>query len=64
MKPWTKSPESFDETAASSSTKRSTTYLTTHRQDVEHIEAGLRQAEAGEFVSEDEVAQAFARWHV
>jgi RHH-type rel operon transcriptional repressor/antitoxin RelB len=39
-------------------------YLTTHRWHAEHIEEGLRQAEAGEFASEEEVAQAFARWSV
>lgn len=27
-----------------------------------HIEEGVRQAEAGEFASEDEVRAAFARW--
>jgi len=37
-------------------------YLATHRWHVEHIEEGLRQAEAGEFASEEEVEQAFARW--
>lgn len=37
-------------------------YLATHRWQVEHIEEGLRQAEAGEFATEDEVTQAFARW--
>jgi predicted transcriptional regulator len=37
-------------------------YLATHRWQVEHIEEGLRQAETGEFASDDEVEQAFARW--
>jgi len=36
--------------------------LATHHWQVEHIEKGLRQAEAGEFANEDEVAQSFARW--
>ena len=29
---------------------------------VEHIKEGLRQADAGEFASDEEVAAAFARW--
>ena len=37
-------------------------YLATQRWLVEHIEEGLRQAEAGEFASDDAVAEAFARW--
>ncbi len=37
-------------------------YLAVHRWHIDHIEEGLRQAEAGEFASGDEVAQAFARW--
>jgi len=36
-------------------------YLATHRWQAEHIAEGFRQAEAGEFASEEEVAQAFAR---
>ncbi len=36
-------------------------YLATHRWQVEHIEEALRQAQAGEFASEEEVAAAFAR---
>ena len=28
----------------------------------EHIEEGVRQAEAGEFASESEVAEAFRKW--
>jgi len=38
------------------------TYLEVRRWQLEHIREGLRQAEAGEFASEDEVRQAFARW--
>ena len=37
-------------------------YLATHRWQIAHIEHGLRQAEAGEFASEDEINAAFARW--
>jgi len=36
-------------------------YLATHRWQVEHIEEGLRQAQAREFASEEEVEQTFAR---
>jgi predicted transcriptional regulator len=37
-------------------------YLELHAWQVAHIEEGLRQADAGEFASEAEVAEAFARW--
>lgn len=37
-------------------------YLEVHRWQIEHIKKGLRQAEAGRFASEKEVARAFARW--
>jgi predicted transcriptional regulator len=37
-------------------------YLEVHRWQVEHILEGLRQADAEEFASDEEVAQAFARW--
>ncbi len=37
-------------------------YLDVRRWQLEHIREGLRQAEAGEFATEDEVRQAFARW--
>lgn len=37
-------------------------YLELQAWQVEHIEEGLRQAEAGEFASEAEVREAFARW--
>jgi RHH-type rel operon transcriptional repressor/antitoxin RelB len=37
-------------------------YLAVHRWQITHIEQGLRQADAGEFASEDEVNAAFARW--
>ncbi|TLU70637.1 CopG family ribbon-helix-helix protein [Lichenicoccus roseus] len=37
-------------------------YLAVHRWQIARIEEGLRQAEAGEFASEDEVNAAFARW--
>jgi predicted transcriptional regulator len=37
-------------------------YLELHGWQVEHIEEGMRQAEAGEFASEAEVRAAFARW--
>ena len=39
-----------------------TAYLELHAWQVAHIEEGLRQADAGEFASEAEVAEAFARW--
>ena len=37
-------------------------YLDVHRWQAEHIGEGLRQAEAGEFATDEEVAAAFARW--
>ncbi|MHB0704116.1 CopG family ribbon-helix-helix protein [Roseomonas mucosa] len=37
-------------------------YLTVHRWQIAHIEEGLRQADAGEFASDEEVNAAFARW--
>ncbi len=37
-------------------------YLDAHRWQTEHIEKGLRQAQAGQFASDKEVARAFARW--
>ncbi len=37
-------------------------YLDVQRWQVEHIAEGLRQAEAGEFASDEEVAATFARW--
>jgi RHH-type transcriptional regulator, rel operon repressor / antitoxin RelB len=37
-------------------------YLELHAWQVAHLEEGLRQADAGEFASEAEVAEAFARW--
>lgn len=37
-------------------------YIETHRWQTAHIEEGLRQANAGEFASDDEVAAAFAKW--
>ncbi len=37
-------------------------YLAVHRWQIAYIQQGLRQAEAGEFASEDEVNAAFARW--
>ena len=37
-------------------------YLAVHRWQIAHIEKGLRQAEAGEFASDEEVAAAYARW--
>lgn len=36
------------------------TYLDIHRKQAEHIREGLRQADASEFASEDEVAAAFS----
>ncbi len=37
-------------------------YLELHAWQVEHIEEGVRQADAGEFASEAEVREAFAPW--
>ena len=37
-------------------------YLELRSWQVAHIEVGLRQADAGEFASEAEVAEAVARW--
>jgi predicted transcriptional regulator len=37
-------------------------YLDAHQWQIEHIKKGLRQAEAGQFASDREVARAFARW--
>lgn len=37
-------------------------YLAVHRWQITHIEAGLREAEAGAFASDEDVAAAFARW--
>jgi predicted transcriptional regulator len=37
-------------------------YLDVHQWQIEHIKKGLRQAEAGQFAAEKEVARAFARW--
>ena len=36
-------------------------YLAVHRWQIAHIQEGLRQADAGEFATEQEVAAAFAR---
>jgi len=37
-------------------------YLDTHRWQIDHIKEGLRQADAGEFATDAEVAAAFRRW--
>ena len=37
-------------------------YIETHRWQIEHIKEGLRQADAGEFASDEEVAAAFSKW--
>jgi len=37
-------------------------YLDAHQWQIEHIKNGLRQAKAGQFATEKEVARAFARW--
>jgi predicted transcriptional regulator len=37
-------------------------YLELHAWQREHIKEGVRQANAGEFASEAEVREAFARW--
>lgn len=37
-------------------------YLAVHRWQIAHIEEGLRQAEAGEFASDEDVNAAYARW--
>lgn len=37
-------------------------YLAVHRWQIAHIQEGFRQADAGEFASEDEITAAYARW--
>jgi len=37
-------------------------YLDVHQWQIEHIQKGIRQADAGEFASDTEVAAAFSRW--
>lgn len=37
-------------------------YLEVHRWQLAHIREGVRQADAGEFASDAEVAAAFDRW--
>ncbi len=37
-------------------------YLSLYDWQVAHIKEGLRQAEAGEYASDEEVKAAFARW--
>lgn len=37
-------------------------YLGVHRWQIAHVEEGVRQAEAGDFATDEEVAAAFARW--
>lgn len=37
-------------------------YLEVHRWQLDHMHEGIRQADAGEFASDEEVAAAFDRW--
>jgi predicted transcriptional regulator len=37
-------------------------YLQTHQWQVNHILEGRRQADAGQFATDEQVAQAFAKW--
>jgi len=37
-------------------------FIETHRWQIAHIEEGLRQADAGEFATDEDVAAAFAKW--
>jgi predicted transcriptional regulator len=37
-------------------------YLAANREQLARIQEGLRQAEAGKFATDDEVAAAYARW--
>ncbi len=37
-------------------------YLDAHSWQIDHIKEGLRQADAGEFATDAEIATAFARW--
>ena len=37
-------------------------YLAVHRWQIAHIEEGLRQADAGEFASDEDLNAAYARW--
>ena len=38
------------------------TYLQNYQWQVNHILQGIQQADAGEFATEEQVAQAFAKW--
>ena len=37
-------------------------YLDVHQWQIEHVNEGIRQADAGEFATDAEVAAAFSRW--
>ena len=37
-------------------------YLALHRWQLSHISEGLRQADAGEFASDDEISAVYAQW--
>jgi len=37
-------------------------YLEVHRWQIEHINEGIREADAGQFASDAAVAAAFSRW--
>ncbi len=37
-------------------------YLAVHRWQIAHIEAGLRDAEAGDFARDEDVEAAYRRW--
>ena len=37
-------------------------YIDAHQWQIDHIKEGWRQARAGKFASDQEVARAFARW--
>jgi predicted transcriptional regulator len=37
-------------------------YLAAHRSHIARTEEGVRQAEAGDFATDEEVATAYARW--
>ncbi len=61
--------EALDEIAEGMNRDRSyvlneavSSYIETHRWQIEHIKEGLRQADAGEFASDEEVTAAFAKW--
>ncbi|MFB2897337.1 CopG family ribbon-helix-helix protein [Aerosakkonemataceae cyanobacterium BLCC-F50] len=52
----------FDRTRSDLLKEAIDSYLQVYQWQLDHIKEGLRQADAGEFASDEEVAAAFARW--